>query len=147
MARGRSTSRGVALGGVARGRRNLAEAVREANRLRRTGNKKPKKTKKKRDPELDAYFEAPYNSRGQTRALGLATLKRNRQMMDEQGAIPRTGRKLNMAKGGSFPDLNKDGKVTKADVLKGRGVPGFKKGGKIDGCAIRGKTRCPRSKK
>jgi hypothetical protein len=28
-----------------------------------------------------------------------------------------------------FPDLNKDGKVTKADVLKGRGVPGFKNGG------------------
>ena len=28
-----------------------------------------------------------------------------------------------------FPDLNKDGKVTKADVLKGRGVEGFKKGG------------------
>jgi hypothetical protein len=26
-----------------------------------------------------------------------------------------------------FPDLNKDGKVTKADILKGRGV--FKKGG------------------
>ncbi len=29
--------------------------------------------------------------------------------------------------GGSFPDLNKDGKTTQADVLKGRGV--FKKGG------------------
>ena len=29
----------------------------------------------------------------------------------------------------SFPDLNKDGEVTKADVLKGRGVPGMKKGG------------------
>ena len=28
-----------------------------------------------------------------------------------------------------FPDLNKDGKITKADILKGRGV--FKKGGKI----------------
>jgi hypothetical protein len=28
-----------------------------------------------------------------------------------------------MAKsGGSFPDLNKDGKITKADILKGRGV-------------------------
>jgi hypothetical protein len=26
-----------------------------------------------------------------------------------------------MQKGG-FPDLNKDGKVTKADILKGRGV-------------------------
>jgi hypothetical protein len=30
-------------------------------------------------------------------------------------------------KGGSFPDLTGDGKVTRADVLKGRGV--FKKGG------------------
>lgn len=29
-----------------------------------------------------------------------------------------------------FPDLNKDGKVSRADVLKGRGVEGFKKGGK-----------------
>ena len=33
-----------------------------------------------------------------------------------------------MAKGGSFPDLNKDGKITKADILKGRGVI-KKKGG------------------
>lgn len=31
-----------------------------------------------------------------------------------------------------FPDLNNDGEVTKADVLKGRNVPGFKKGGKAD---------------
>ena len=30
-------------------------------------------------------------------------------------------------KKGSFPDLNKDGKVTKADVLMGRGVIGKKK--------------------
>ncbi len=35
--------------------------------------------------------------------------------------------KPKMKQGGSFPDLNKDGKVTKADILKGRGV--FKKGG------------------
>jgi hypothetical protein len=28
-----------------------------------------------------------------------------------------------------FPDLNNDGKVTQADVLKGRGVDGMKKGG------------------
>ena len=28
---------------------------------------------------------------------------------------------------GSFPDLNKDGKVTKADILMGRGVIGKKK--------------------
>jgi hypothetical protein len=31
-----------------------------------------------------------------------------------------------------FPDLTGDGKVTRADVLKGRGVEGFKKGGKTD---------------
>lgn len=30
--------------------------------------------------------------------------------------------------GGSFPDLNKDGKVTKADILVGRGVIKAKKG-------------------
>ncbi len=26
---------------------------------------------------------------------------------------------------GSFPDLNKDGEITRADILKGRNVPGF----------------------
>lgn len=36
-----------------------------------------------------------------------------------------------MAAKKSFPDLNKDGKVSKADVLKGRGVEGFEKGGKV----------------
>jgi uncharacterized protein with PhoU and TrkA domain len=33
------------------------------------------------------------------------------------------GAKITKAKkGGSFPDMNKDGKITKADVLIGRGV-------------------------
>jgi hypothetical protein len=37
--------------------------------------------------------------------------------------------RVGLAKGGkAFPDLNKDGKITRADVLKGRGV--FKKGSK-----------------
>ena len=31
----------------------------------------------------------------------------------------------------SFPDLNKDGEVTKADVLMGRGVIGKKAGGTV----------------
>ena len=39
---------------------------------------------------------------------------------------PTTGRRkttMGSAKNGkSFPDLNKDGKITKADILKGRGV-------------------------
>ena len=32
-----------------------------------------------------------------------------------------------------FPDLTGDGKVTQADVLKGRGVEGMKKGGSTGG--------------
>lgn len=36
-------------------------------------------------------------------------------------------------KGKGFPDLNKDGKVTKADILKGRGVDGFAEGGMVRG--------------
>jgi len=37
--------------------------------------------------------------------------------------------------GGGFPDLTGDGKTTQADILKGRGVPGFSRGG---GMAIQG---------
>ena len=32
-----------------------------------------------------------------------------------------------------FPDLTGDGKVTQADILKGRGVDAMKKGGKVSG--------------
>jgi hypothetical protein len=62
---------------------------------------------------------------------------------------------IGMNKGG-MPDLTGDGKVTRADVLKGRGV--FKHGGSVkkmagggmassvskraDGIAKKGKTRC-----
>ena len=38
-------------------------------------------------------------------------------------------RKMRMKDGGKMPDLTGDGKVTQADVLKGRGVKGFAKGG------------------
>jgi len=46
-----------------------------------------------------------------------------------QGTMGRRGAAgSNMAKGGQkFPDLNRDGKVTKADILRGRGVYGNKK--------------------
>jgi len=71
-------------------------------------------------------------------------------MMAEEapaGTTMRKGGKVKkMAKGGKLPDLTGDGKVTRADVLKGRGVPGFKKGGSTaskrgDGCATKGKTK------
>jgi len=73
-------------------------------------------------------------------------------MMAEEapaGTMMRKGGKVKkMRKGGKLPDLTGDGKVTRADVLKGRGVPGFKKGGSVssaskrgDGCATKGKTK------
>ena len=40
------------------------------------------------------------------------------------------GRQMYKKGGKSFPDLTGDGKVTKKDILKGRGVPGFKDGSK-----------------
>lgn len=54
------------------------------------------------------------------------------------GAMPKPkmkmGGKMKKAeKGGSFPDLNKDGKITKADILKGRGVIA-KKGASVKKC-------------
>jgi hypothetical protein len=49
------------------------------------------------------------------------------RMAREEGAEMR---KMKMAEGGKMPDLTGDGKVTRADVLKGRGVKGFTKGGK-----------------
>lgn len=36
-----------------------------------------------------------------------------------------------MASKKSFPDLTGDGKVTKKDILKGRGVKGFEEGGEV----------------
>jgi hypothetical protein len=57
-----------------------------------------------------------------------------RQTIDEDRANRRGARKF--AEGGKvngFPDLNNDGKVTKADILKGRGVEGFKAGGMVTG--------------
>jgi len=42
---------------------------------------------------------------------------------------------LKKKNGGAFPDLTGDGKTTQADILKGRGVPGFSRGG---GIAIQG---------
>jgi hypothetical protein len=39
------------------------------------------------------------------------------------GKPAKNGKTISKAKNGkSFPDLNKDGKITKADILKGRGV-------------------------
>jgi hypothetical protein len=54
------------------------------------------------------------------------SVKSGNRMAREEGAEMR---KMRMAEGGKMPDLTGDGKVTRADVLKGRGVKGFAKGG------------------
>jgi hypothetical protein len=50
----------------------------------------------------------------------VAVLKEKKRIVVEE--VKPSGMKLGSMKKKSFPDLNKDGKVTKADVLKGRGV-------------------------
>ena len=70
-----------------------------------------------------------------------AFLQRQYEMakaMDEQrkslSAPKKSAPAKKMKNGGkSFPDLNKDGKVTKADILKGRGVIA-KKGASMKKC-------------
>jgi hypothetical protein len=53
--------------------------------------------------------------------------------MDKQRASLGKKKMKNGGKAKSFPDLNKDGKVTKADILKGRGVIA-KKGASMKKC-------------
>ena len=64
--------------------------------------------------EFDPNYEKPYKPKKQPKVdkYGFDTRP------DRNG-----GKHIKKAKsGGSFPDLNKDGKVTRADILKGRGV-------------------------
>jgi hypothetical protein len=49
--------------------------------------------------------------------------------MSNYAMYKKGGKVKKYAAGGTFPDLTGDGKVTKADILKGRGV--IKKGGSI----------------
>ena len=73
--------------------------------------------KKKAGPSdaKGAYMKVQQNALGKMKMGGtLSPIK---------GNVSKNVSNLNKAKsGGSFPDLNKDGKVTQADILKGRGV-------------------------
>ena len=78
-----------------------------------------------KDQQSKSYKENPYRS---------ALEKSKADTIKLNPPAPRKGGKLivpkQYKKGGSFPDLNKDGKITKADILKGRGVIA-KKGMKV----------------
>ena len=58
--------------------------------------------------------------------LGSPSKAKSGKMLKKQAAVAiamkAAGKKPKMAKGGSFPDLNKDGKITKKDILIGKGV-------------------------
>ena len=62
--------------------------------------------------------------------LGGQAIERGNRASEREAKMFAKGGKVN-----GFPDLNKDGKVTRADVLKGRGAEGFAAGGMVRGCS------------
>lgn len=73
---------------------------------------------------------------GTDSAVGRGNRAAEREARDAESLMPQrrmAGGKVKKMKDGGFPDLNKDGKVTRADVLKGRGVKGMKQGGTCRG--------------
>lgn len=77
----------------------------------------------KRVKELEMATNTPYQMKMASmdkKPENVAVLKETKRTVVEK--VKPSGMKLGSMKKKSFPDLNKDGKVTKADVLKGRGV-------------------------
>jgi len=87
---------------------------------------KPKEDKYKGlGGEIGRPIFSDKEQRERRKKLGLPTSaaeeKAYYKKMEKEGA--KNGKTMSKAKNGkSFPDLNKDGKITKADILKGRGV-------------------------
>jgi len=55
--------------------------------------------------------------------------KKNKKPMYGKGGMAKLAQYM---EGGKFPDLTGDGKVTMADILKGRGVKKYENGGEVD---------------
>jgi len=72
----------------------------------------------KRVKELEMATVTPY----QMKMASMVKKPAGEVEVKETVKVKPNGIKLGSMKKKSFPDLNKDGKVTKADVLKGRGV-------------------------
>jgi len=80
----------------------------------------------KETPKLKTEFKEMGNKTKSDMTKSL--LKHNLREKKMGGGM--MGRPMYKKGGKSFPDLTGDGKVTKKDILKGRGVPGFKDGSK-----------------
>ncbi len=129
---------------------------------KKTTNKKVEPKKKSfREKRLDRMGErlASAKSEGRKRRIKRRMERVKGRMADDEkkkskgmmggGMMKAKGRatggmmKTKGAKaGGKFPDLTGDGKVTRKDILKGRGVPGMKGGGmKTKGSMAGGKMK------
>ncbi len=84
--------------------------------------KTPVVTSKKAAPAAPKKKEEPKRTWKDNLRDAFSTLGGGMMSSQEYPVIYKTGGKKKMKSGGSFPDLNKDGKVTKKDVLIGRGV-------------------------
>jgi hypothetical protein len=84
------------------------------------------------DKEKKAYY-AKMSKEGAKNGTSMKKAKTGLSIPKKNSVSKNIGN-LNKAKDGkSFPDLNKDGKITKADILKGRGVIA-KKGASVKKC-------------
>jgi len=82
-----------------------------------------KKRRKKRSMAQDTTKKPP---RSAYKEMGYTDAELKKMGFKYGGAVKK------MAGGGeAFPDLTGDGKVTKKDILKGRGVKGFEAGGEV----------------
>jgi hypothetical protein len=81
----------------------------------------------KETPKLKTEFKEMGNKTKSDMTKSLLKHNKKRKGMMGGGMM---GRQMYKKGGKSFPDLTGDGKVTKKDILKGRGVPGFKDGSK-----------------
>tara|TARA_R100000030_G_scaffold54580_1_gene41082 strand:+ start:265 stop:651 length:387 start_codon:yes stop_codon:yes gene_type:complete len=89
-----------------------------------------------KDPNFKRFIKMRMKKFDQTEQEALdAFLKEQKDFKkkkDKKNKVPggKNGGQVVKMKDGGFPDLTGDGKVTKADILKGRGV--FKKGGAVN---------------
>ena len=74
-----------------------------------------------RKPMMNRGIATKKKPRKKAYGGGMMTTTQKQQNMMQNQAMQQP--MMKMAKGGkTFPDLNKDGEITQADILKGRGV-------------------------
>ena len=133
---------------TSKGKRNLREEKsRIVRELKATGGKVKKKKSRKnpmKDDRAREGIKSKYRKMGLGKMIDSGEIDFSeykdggRAKQRRMGPPARDKKKGRKGGRGSFPDLTGDGKVTRADVLKGRGV--FKSGGiakRGRGCEIR----------